>query len=190
MENIPVVMIRETLEDVPQFTLPAPYAVRWYRPGDEETWLRVQRASDKYGTFPPDKFEHQFGRDEQALRERQCYLCDAEGHEIGTITAWFVEYRGQRYGRIHWVAVVPEMQGRGLSKPLMTVACNRLRELGHDRAYLDTATVRVPAINLYLKFGFLPDIRGEDDLRAWRLVGPHLRPQYRDRAAAQLPELA
>ena len=56
----------------------------------------------------------------------------------------------------------------GLAKPLMTVVCNRLRELGHQRAYLTTATIRIPAIRLYLKFGFRPDIQNEQDRQAWR----------------------
>lgn len=190
MENLSVVMIRETLDDVPQFALPPPFTVRWYRPGDAATWLRIHLAADKYSIFPPGKFQKQFGTDEQALAERQCYLCDGEGNAIGTTTAWFADYRGRPHGRIHWVAIEPEFQGRGLAAPMLTIACNRLRELGHDRAFLDSATVRVPALNLYLKFGFVPDICGEEDLRAWRLVGPHLKPAYWEWVRSRVPELA
>ena len=63
----------------------------------------------------------------------------------GTTTAWYNEdYRGLPFGRVHWVAIVPEMQGRGLAKPIMSAVCHRLRELGHGRAYLTTTTVRIP----------------------------------------------
>ena len=189
MEHIRLAMIRDDLADVPQFPLPAPYTVRWYRPGDAATWRRVQIASDRYGEFPPEKFEREFGRDEAALGQRQCYLCDGEGHGIGTMTAWLnADYHGRPCGRVHWVAIVPEMQGRGLSTPLMAITCNRLRELGHARAYLTTATVRVPALNLYLKFGFLPDLRDGEGLRGWRLVGPHLKKEYWQRAVACVPQ--
>jgi len=184
LEYLRVVMVRRDLEGVPQCAVPEPYRVRWYRPGDEEVWRAIQIASDEYGEFPPGKFEEQFGRDETVLAQRQLYLCDADGRAIGTMTAWFGEARGwQGWGRVHWVAVLPEVQGRGLSKPLMTLTLNRLRELGHRRAYLTTATVRPPAINLYLKFGFQPLVRTDDDRRAWRLVGPHLKPDYWDRVS-------
>ena len=190
MEHIHIAMVRPDLERIPQLSVAAPFSIRGYRAGDAEAWRRIQIASDKYGTFPPEKFEQQFGRDEAVLAERQFYLCEGEGEAIGTMTAWFGEAaEWQGWGRVHWVAVVPECQGRGLSKPLMTATLNRLRELGHERAYLTTATVRPPAINLYLKFGFLPLVRGDEGLRAWRLVAPHLRAGYWERAVARVPEL-
>jgi len=191
MDYIPLAMIREGLEDIPQFAVPPPLTVRWYRRGDEETWLRIQMAADKYSTFHPRKFEEEFGRDEQLLKQRQCYLCDGEGNEIGTTTAWFNDhYHGQRFGRVHWAAIVPEMQGKGLAKPMMTIICNRLRSLGHERAYLTTQTVSFRAINLYLKFAFVPEIRGERDVHGWLSLRERIRPEYWARAVSAVPELA
>lgn len=92
------------------------------------------------------------------------------GEAIGTATAWFDTYRGQLYGLVHWVAIIPQQQGRGLAKPLLTAVCNRLRDLHHQGAYLITGTVRIPAIKLYLKFGFVPDIKSEQDAEAWRSI--------------------
>jgi ribosomal protein S18 acetylase RimI-like enzyme len=73
------------------------------------------------------------------------------------------------------VAIIPERQGRGLAKALLSATCMRLRELGHTRLYLTTETPRLPAIALYLKFGFRPEIRNEADRRAWENVAEHLR---------------
>ena len=72
MPYIPVAMVRSSLEDIPQFALPAPCTVRWHRPGDEETWLRINVAADHYNVFTPRKFEEQFGRDVRTLEQRQC----------------------------------------------------------------------------------------------------------------------
>ena len=33
-----------------------------------------------------------------------------------------------------------------------------------------TGTARIPAIKLYLKFGFVPDIKSEQDAEAWRTI--------------------
>jgi GNAT superfamily N-acetyltransferase len=165
---IPVHMLREHLDQTPQFALPAPFTIRFYQPGDAETWVRVQREADQHHAITRGLFEREFGRHEPALRERQCFLCDGGGQAIGTATAWFNEnYDGWPCGRVHWVAIVPSRQGQGLAKPLLSAVCNRLRELGHSRTYLITETVRVHAIKLYLKFGFGPVIRDAKDLSAW-----------------------
>jgi GNAT superfamily N-acetyltransferase len=173
-------MIREDLDGISQYQPPAPYAVRWYRPGDEQNWLDIHLRADKYIAFTPETFGCEFGADAEELRLRQCYLCDPDGAAIGTTTAWYNEdYRGLPFGRVHWVAIVPEMQGRGLAKPMMSAVCHRLRELGHGRAYLTTATVRIPAICLYLTFGFRPEIESERDLEAWQQVRDNLPRQRR-----------
>ncbi len=169
-------MVREELDDIPWHALPKGFAVRWYEPGDEQSWQRIQSDADRFNAITPQLFASQFGDDPIELAERQCFLLANEREAIGTATAWYDEsHRGMRYGRIHWVAIRPGWQGRGLSKPLMTIVCNRLRGLGHTRAYLTTSTVRIAALNLYLEYGFLPEIGGPDDLAAWRKVEPELK---------------
>jgi GNAT superfamily N-acetyltransferase len=171
-EYVSICMIRRELKAIPDHPLPSPFSFEWYRPGDEVHWLEIQRRADQYNQITPALFERQFGNDAQELARRQCFILDGEDGEarpIGTATAWFdPDYQGQEYGRVHWVAIVPEMQGRGLANPLLTVICQRLRELGHEQAYLTTAPERIPAINLYLKFGFVPEVRSEVELRAWK----------------------
>lgn len=175
-DNIPVRMVRDNLENIPQFELPSLYTIRPYQPGDEANWLRIHVEAEEYQAITSDLFDREFGRDEQLLTERQFYLCDATGEAIGTATAWFKTFGGQPYGRVHWVAIVPWMQGRGLAKPLMTIICRRLCELRHDKVFLDTSTGRIPAISLYLTFGFRPDIKSEQDAQAWRLIREKIRP--------------
>jgi len=173
--EFPVVMVRPDLEGLPQYDLPAGFSLRAYRPGDEAEWLRIHELADRYNTFTASTFTEQFGADAEVLRRRQLYLCEPAGAAIGTATAWFDDdFRGERWGRVHWVAIVPAFQGRGLGKPLMSAVCNRLRQLGHRRAYLTSNTARVPAIGLYLKFGFVPEIRTARDRRAWRLLRQRL----------------
>jgi len=156
-ENTGVKMIRENLGNIPDYPVPPPYTIRWYRPGDEEAWLRIEREAEKYFPIEDDLFEKQFGEYPDLLPERQCFICNSEGNEIGTATAWFYnDESGKSYGLVHWVAIIPQEQGKGLGKPLMSAVCNRLKELGYERACLNTSTGRIPAINLYQKFGFVP----------------------------------
>ena len=166
--NLAIRMIRENLESIPEFSLPESYSLRWYRPGDQETWTQIQQKSDNLNPITTELFGHQFGSDGALLAARQCYLLNVEGAEIGTGTAWFnKDFEGRDFGRVHWVAIAPEYQGRGLAKPLMTAVCRRLRDLGHARACLSTSSARVKAIRLYLQFGFKPLIQSMEERETW-----------------------
>jgi ribosomal protein S18 acetylase RimI-like enzyme len=175
--NIGVLMATEQLKQSPVFEMPSGFSMRWFSRGDEATWVAVQQAAERYQPIDEALFWKQFGNDEARLAARVGFLEDAGGNQIGTISAWNdAEYNGRDYGRIHWVAIVPELQGRGLGKAMMSAACRRLLELGHERAYLVTSTARVPAINLYRAFGFEPVVRDEDERISWQALMPHLKP--------------
>jgi GNAT superfamily N-acetyltransferase len=174
--NFPVVMVRDNLDHIPHYELPAGYTFRWYRPGDEAVWRQIQAAADDYNDITLDLFLREFGLDIDRLAERQLYLVEAAGQLIGTATAWLDEhYQDPAYGRIHWVAITPAWQGQGLAKPLMTAICQRLKLLGHERAYLTTASARIPAINLYLQFGFVPFIGSPRDEQIWKDVASRVK---------------
>jgi GNAT superfamily N-acetyltransferase len=163
-------MIRSDLENIPEFVLPPGYGFRLYKPGDETLWTRIHLAADRYNRITPELFAEQFGQNSAALAERQFYLINPTGDAIGTGTAWFVQVDNDPIGRVHWVAILPQYQGRGLSKPLMTTICSRLRELGHQRAYLTTSPARSAAIGLYLRFGFVPWPVDAVEEEVWRKV--------------------
>jgi len=168
IENKPLTMIREHLEDIPVFSLPPTYSLRRYQPGDEQAWLAIHAVADPFNIIKAERFVKEFGNEPAILAQRQFYLCDSKQTAVGTATAWFNNsYRGKPYGRVHWVAIVPQHQGLGLAKPLMTATCQKLRELGHKRAYLGTSSARIAAINLYLRFGFVAGIDSDADQKTW-----------------------
>jgi GNAT superfamily N-acetyltransferase len=173
-----VTMVRPSLDGVPSLPAPAPYRIRWYAEGDEETWLRIKAASDVYHRAPADFFAQTYGEHRDLLGERQAFLCDGDGKAVGTVTAWFEEIDGLRYGKVNWMLLEPRAQGFGLSKPLLSACCARLAELGHTRAMLYTLAVRLPAINLYRGFGFVPFIRQPSDVDAWKTVSPSMKAPF------------
>ena len=174
-DYIDVRMTRENLEDISDCALPAGYSIRWYRPGDEIVWWRIQLLADEYNKVTPGLFEEEFGADAQVLSERQCFLCDGDANAIGTAAAWFDNHAGKSLGRIHWVAITPKHQSKGLAKPLLAAACNRLKSLGHSKTFLTTQTCRVAAINLYAKFGFVPVIESDRDREIWEELATHVQ---------------
>ena len=174
-KNTPVTMALSTPAAVPHYDVPAGHSIRPYVPGDEHVWVHIQSAADRYNTISLDLFRREFGDDPTLLAKRMFFLLDAEWQAIGTATAWFDDnHLGRPFGRVHWVAILPEYQGQGLSKPLLSKVCSTLRELGHEEAYLTTSTARIPAISLYLKFGFVPEINGAEDARVWKEMEEYL----------------
>jgi GNAT superfamily N-acetyltransferase len=169
-KNYGVKMIREDMNDIPEFPIPQRYAIRTYRPGEGYIWTRIQKSAEPYINIDDELFDREFGERLKAMEERSFYLTTSDGEEIGTTTAWWQDdWRGQEWGQIHWVAIHADYQGRGLAKPMMSAAMQCLKKF-HDRAFLGTSTGRIPAIKVYLDFGFAPDLESENAQAAWNEV--------------------
>ncbi len=176
LENIHVRMLRPSLADYPRFPLPDGFSLRTFagETADRNAWTDVQRRSDFLKNITDDLFDDQFGYDLPAMRGRCLFLVDPDGSDVGTSTAWYDDaFHGHCLGRVHWVAIVPEFQGRGLAKPLMSATLDRLAK-HHGRAYLSTNTPRLPAINLYLNLGFQPFLDEPHHERGWQQVRKRL----------------
>jgi GNAT superfamily N-acetyltransferase len=169
-QNLSIWMARPHLNGLPPAEVPAGFRLRRYRPGDADAWVRIHLAADRYNRIDHGLFAREFG-DEELLADRQLYLVDSRGTPVGTATAWFDDdVDGSRWGRIHWVAVLPALQGRGLGRLVLAAAMARLRELGHERARLATSTGRVSAVRLYWSFGFRPVVGDAQDAAVWEAL--------------------
>lgn len=172
VKHIPVTMARETLDDLPEFTLPEGYSLRTYRAGEADVWAGIEAAVGEFAD-PAQALAHfrrEFGPHEAEMEQRCLFLLDADGFPVGTTTAWYSnDFQGRPAGRIHWVGIVPEQQGRGLAKPLLSAAMRILAER-HDRAYLTTQTTSWVAVRVYLDFGFAPVPGTPDFEEAWSLL--------------------
>ena len=184
MEDIPVQMIRPHLRDVPQVAFPADFGVRLMRPEEVGVWTEVQRDAERLQVIADDLFVRQFGDDPPGIAQRCFLVTGPEQSAVGTISAWYggTGY-GPDWGRIHWVAIRPAYQKRGLGRAALTAAMNHLIALGHERAWLATSTARLPALKMYLDFGFAPVTNDPAAVRAWQVVKAHLDHP----ALAQLP---
>ena len=152
-----VAMLRPHLRDIPAFVLPEGYQFRPFRDGDMSTWIAIQDAAGTYELGPiTEALFHEFHRGRADLLPGRCwFVVDPGGNDVGSITAWW-RRRIESRGHIQWVAVLPEHQGRGIGKAMMTRALHRLAE-EYESASLTTDTGRIPAIKVYLDFGFVPD---------------------------------
>lgn len=180
LPNVEVHMVRGHLHAIPEYALPAGYIVRMYREGDAATWTALQMAAEPFITVTPALFDSQYGDALDALPVRMFFIETESGEPAASISAWWEtdRFNPQERGRIHWVVVHPDHQRRGLTKPMMTLAMQRLAQF-HSAAMLGTHTSRPWAIKVYLDFGFLPDaaelIAKPEVATAWRALQAYLK---------------
>ena len=166
-KRLEVMLIMEDLLDIPEPKFPPGYRIVSFMPGDELIWLKIQNNVDRDIEFDHNFFKKQYEMFHIELQRRLFFLMEGE-LPIGTITAWVDDvFMDQDKGRIHWVAIIKEKQGKGLSRPMLNFALHRLAEYGHHSAYLTTDTSRVKAIKLYLSAGFKVLARNTDEQLYW-----------------------
>mmetsp|Transcript_3664 Transcript_3664/g.6548 ORF Transcript_3664/g.6548 Transcript_3664/m.6548 type:complete len:257 (+) Transcript_3664:17-787(+) len=157
-----------------------------------EPFLHISMTGEQEGSwaaeFEPGGGNLPAGVDRaEALGHMFFLVDDANGLAVGTATAWRTSWHRQyrdmikndpSYGSefeidadglIHWVAILPEYQGRGLSKPLLSAVLKSLGSMpGLKTATLGTGTARSMAIPLYLKAGFEPMVFSPEEREGWR----------------------
>ena len=151
-------------------TVPPGYALRPFQSRDVPIWAAIQTAADHYNVITDDLFQATFGSDPSLHHDRILIACDAHGTPVGTAAAWIGEGPRRGAGRLHWVAVLPTHQGRGLGRALVQQVLTRLAELGHSAAYLTTGAARLAAIHVYDACGFHARIATESDRAAWEAI--------------------
>ncbi|MBN2323942.1 MAG: GNAT family N-acetyltransferase [Spirochaetes bacterium] len=186
MEYISVRMHHPAIREAPVFTLPEGFFSRNYRPGDEAEWAGIETSAGEFDSRDEARshFDNEFAGREDELGER-CYFigCGARtmkdraiaDRPIGTAMGWYGDCDGSGVtGRIHWVGIRPEFQGRGLGRPLVSLAVECLKRF-HKTAYLLTQTTSFRGVRIYLDFGFIPVITDEESKKGWRILAGILK---------------
>ncbi len=171
LKYIPLTMVRDHLHDVPHLVCPSGYTIRTFRSGDEEHWARVETFAEEFASSDEAlrAFVDEFGSRWGELHDRCFLLEEKEGGVIGTAMAWDGDFVGKVRGRVHWVGIIPAYQGRGLARPLLGAVLERLAR-DHRTCFLTTQTTSYRAVNLYLKFSFMPYLTGILDTEGWRMM--------------------
>jgi mycothiol synthase len=73
-------------------------------------------------------------------------------------------------GRVDWLAVHPAHRGKGLGFSVTAAATNRLIEIGYGNIYVTTDDDRLPAIKIFLKAGYVPDLYRPEMNQRWEQV--------------------
>ncbi|NLB54442.1 MAG: GNAT family N-acetyltransferase [Lentisphaerae bacterium] len=163
-----LVMLRESLKDLPPVILPHGYMIRHFMPGDETHWERIMDDSFGKGEVAR-KFNSVMGNDAACSPERILFICYDE-MPIATASAWYNPNWGLGTGYLHYVGVCSGHQGKKLGYSVSLAAMHRCVFEGRSRAVLQTDDHRVSAIKTYLKLGFVPWLVEDNQRKRWRTV--------------------
>ena len=120
---------------------------------DKKAWESIQLLSDKNlnNNIPQDFFDTVFNQSFSFIQDRVFFAqCKFTNNLIGTCSAW--ESNG--VGRLHWLAVLPEYQRKGIGTTLIQECLNRFLKLQYKKVFLHTWSNKCDAIRLYKKFNF------------------------------------
>lgn len=139
---------------LPDYALPAGYAIRTYRAGDEAGWFACCNGGG-LGTenWEPGRFSREMLGRKGITPESIFFAVDAAGEIAATATAVCEEDRGY----VHMVAANPKHRGKSLGKAVCHAVMRFLTEKGYRRIVLETDDWRVPAIKVYRWLGFERD---------------------------------
>ena len=152
-----ILMKRPKGTSLKNYDLPVGFSFCKYKEGNERQWAEIEASVAEFDDTPSalNYYNEEFLPHVEELKRRQVFIQEATGRMAATITAWWKITGERRDAVIHWVAVRPEYQGRGLGKALVAEGIKQMQLYEGDvDIYLHTQTWSYKAINIYLDAGF------------------------------------
>ncbi len=144
---------------------PEGYLVRQYEPRDRDTYLELFHLAFETSDPLPDVL---------GTRLAQGFFVVEHG-DSGALAASCVAQAKPRLrypegGELGWLVTDPAHGGRGLGTLVAALVTNRLADEGYRQAYLLTEDFRLPALSIYLKLGWRPNLFQDDMEGRWRAI--------------------
>ncbi len=160
------------LAAAPPVQLHPDYLLRTYQPGDEEHWFQLMDKAGFDG-WNQVRLEPLLAA---VLPEGWFLAVDrASGHIVATAMAVHRPHPLHPFGgELSWVAADPAHAGKGLGWTVCAAVTGRFLSAGYRTIYLLTDDVRLPALRIYLKLGYLPLLYAPDMAGRWQQICAHL----------------
>lgn len=122
-----------------------------------------------------------YGEDDWGVERVHRELLDADDvpatwvvHDDRKIVATASErYLPERFpgaGYLHYVAASPDRAGEGLGRLVTEQVLSQVAARGYNQCVLETDDFRRPALVTYLRLGFVPEYRSDEERLAWSSV--------------------
>ena len=134
------------MDGISLYSLPPGYSFQLYKPdsNDDRKWAEIATAAGEFRSVEQGQeyFQKKFMNDTSVdlLSERLYFLVSPEGKYIGQGMAWQEQFDGEEQGALHWVAIIPEYQGKKLAKPLVSILLKKISEYS-DKCFLESQNI-------------------------------------------------
>ncbi len=140
-------------------SLPANYTLRpfTYNKNDEKAWAKIETAALEFDDEEKALayFKKEYLSEPEEVVKRCFLLFDEENNPVATASAWFEKIDDKKHPMVHWVAVIPSCQGKGLGRAVMeNVLAYFAEHHPEENIYLHTQTWSHKAVIMYHKLGF------------------------------------
>ena len=122
---------------------------------DIENWCKIETSVGEFDSYEDayKHFQYEFSPHINELKKRCIFILDKNNQPIGTSTGWFSNLDIKNH--LHWIAVCPEHQGKGLGKAVSQMAVTVCTKHNPNEAiWLGTQTGSYVAVTIYNKLGF------------------------------------
>lgn len=102
------------------------------------------------------------------------WVVESDGALVATASERLLPQDYPGAGYLHWVAASSAARGRGLGGTVVRACLAGLAARGLGRCVLETEDHRVAAVRLYLRLGFVPEYRSDEERATWSRLFPSL----------------
>ena len=174
--GIPNIVMRRGPESLPPLALPPGVSLYPFGEDGPAVWEHIIGTAFERRM----SFKAVLGSNEAFRPERVIFLA-REGLPVAVAAAWQRRKDPPGTGYLHYVGVLPEARGMRLGYWVSLAALHQMRREGNTLAMLETKDWRIPAIGIYFKLGFVPDLTGHRSYPArWEKILAQLRWQRGD----------
>ena len=151
-------LITRDLKDIQNISLPQGYKYTfWNNDNCINDWVNIHIETGEFNNIEEAyKTFHLFYDSFYEELDKRCFFIeDLYGNKVATSTISPSDEFGYKCV-IDWFAISSKVQGKGLSKSLLSKTLQVAKNLGNDRILLHTQTHTWLAAKIYLDFGFEP----------------------------------
>jgi len=165
MSNPQLQMRRANLDQLPPLAIPNGFTIRTYQNGDDILW---EDLTERTLGFRLD-----FAKDIKASPffkpERIFFICHGS-EPIATAIAWCLKDDPDTTGYVHMVGADARFKGNGLGYQVSLATLHQMALENKQSVVLNTDDFRLPAIAIYLRLGFEPEMTHESHRPRWEEI--------------------
>ena len=145
------------------------YDLRTFRPGDEGAWIALLSTGD-FGIWDRPRLDRMLAGERAPIPLAGVFFVTLEDQPVGTACTFLHPGENGDIPELGWVVVYPIHRGHGLGQQVCGATLGFIRDLSHNYAYLLTEDFRLPAIKMYLRLGFEPEMADPSHPGQWEAL--------------------